>query len=245
MEGVIGSLLSQIPENEDEYTLLLYKELKDFVQKYIENESNEERRKRNWRWLMNWIGKSCYPELKIKKSGECLNRKNWIQSAYTEKEESLPFLDSNETVDYLKSHKEPFVSRLSSTKPGEITIQYIDEKTNDSPAKRFNYYTQKSNRDEKLEDYLNVIIDKKNQYNKKKIDKKTYQNYYEKPLPYETIETVVNKSPPKKKGIYLEPGEFSKRAIATKPLPREMKRLSSEPIFVSFKDLQEMMKNKK
>jgi len=204
MDQTIGALLSQIPDNEDEYTLLLYKELKDFVKKYIENESNEERRKRNWRWLMNWIGKNCYPELKQKKIGECLKRKNWIQSAYTEKEESLPFLDSNETVDYLRGHEDPFVSRFSSTIPGEITIQYINDKLNNSPAKRFNYHTQKSDKDERLEDFLNMILDMKNEENmmkkKKMIDKKVYENYYsEKPLPYETKEIIVEKSPPKNK----------------------------------------------
>jgi hypothetical protein len=202
MEQTIGALLSQIPDNQDEYTLLLYKELKNFVQKYIENESSEERRKRNWRWLMNWIGKNCYPELNQKKSGECLKRKNWIESAYTEKDESLPFLDSNETINYLRLHEDPFVSRFSSTIPGEITIQYIDEKK-DNPAKRFNYLTQKTKGGENLQDFLNMILDMKNEENirknKKKIDKKVYENYYSNtPLPYETTEIIVEKSPPKK-----------------------------------------------
>lgn len=51
-------------------------------------------------------------------------------------------------------------------------------------------------------------------------------------------------SVPEKKSIYLEPGEFTKRAIAAKPSPspRTIARLPSEPIFVSFKDIHEMMK---
>lgn len=202
MEQKIGKLLDEIPENESEYRQLLVNELKNFVDKYIVNEKNNQKKERNFRWLMNWIGKNCYDELSKKQSGECLKRKHWIESKYTEKEESLPFLDVNETIEYLQNNDKPFVSRFSSTIPGEITIQYVDPIKRNSPAKRFNYYSEKSVKDETIQDYIKTIIDTINEQklklNQRPINQKKYENYYSSPKK-NTTSTKKSKSPEKNK----------------------------------------------
>jgi hypothetical protein len=203
MEQKIGKLLDEIPENESEYRHLLEIELKNFVDKYIVNEKNTQKQERNYRWLMNWIGKNCYEELSKKQSGECLKRKHWIESKYTEKEESLPFLDVNETIEYLKNNDKPFVSRFSSTIPGEITIQYLDpmRRQHSPTAKRFNYYTEKSVKDETIQEYIKTIIDSINQQkiklNQRPINEKIYENYYSSPKKNTTSKKP--KSPEKNK----------------------------------------------
>jgi hypothetical protein len=176
------------------------------------------------------------------KKKECLERKEFIKDKYANKKETKPFLSLEESSNYLLNNlRNPdgaFVSRLSSRVPGELTIQHYNEEDGGQKAQRFDYKTQKNAKGESIDDYLKTLIEKKNEYIKKNnlqkerrlYDKSKVENYYSptgspkgqrksprqqkeeeeeeisfKPYSEEPIEE-------KKSGIYLQPGEFTKRA---------------------------------
>jgi hypothetical protein len=236
------------PDDYEKYAEMIMKDLDDFFFEHIQKETNMSKRKKNTAWLLNWIGKDCYQYLMNKedspKKKECEDRKSFIKDQYAKKKETKPFLDLNESKTYLFENKNnpdgAFVSRLSSTIPGDLTIQHIEDSDNSEKARRFNYKTQKSSPNQEfIDDYLKNLIEKKNQYIQKNnlqkplYDKTKVENYYSESTqkrksptkkenifvdqseeeisfqPYSTGEDISEKNV--KGGIYLAPGEFTKR----------------------------------
>lgn len=231
------------PDDYEKYAEMIMKDLDDFVYLHIQNETNMKKRQKNLAWLLNWIGKDCYDHLvhptSTEKTKECKDRKDFIKEQYTKKEETKPFLDQKESGQYLKDHvKDPdgaFVSRLSSTVPGELTIQHYDDQTGEQKARRFNYKTQRSSQTgESIDDYLKNLLEKKNEYITKNnlqkqrpiYDKTKVEHYYsetksprksprkqkDEEISFEPYMTTEEPVEVKKTGIYLQPGEFTKRA---------------------------------
>jgi hypothetical protein len=182
------------PDNYEPYAEMIMRDLDDFYNEHILNEMNMKKRQKNLAWLLNWIGNDCYEHLSNPKDSpkkkECMDRKDFIKEKYAKKKETKPFLDLEESSQYLLDNlRNPdgaFVSRLSSRVPGELTIQYYDEGTKSPNAQRFNYKTQKNTQGTSIDDYLQMLISKKNDYieknglkNKRPIyDKTKVENYY-------------------------------------------------------------------
>jgi hypothetical protein len=166
-----------IVDNPREYEKWIRQNMKDFVQLFIWTSKNPER---DYNWLLNWIGKDCYEAFIGKKNKpECQKRKAFLESKYKSKGESKPFYSGQESTNELLNKKIPFISRLSSTVPGDITIQWIDE-TKSPRARRFNYETQKSDSGQNIQDLIDEILKTKNL-----VEVDEYKNYYDVPQPYE------------------------------------------------------------
>ena len=229
------------PDNYEAYAQMIMSDLDEFVYEHIQKEKNMNKRQKNLAWLLNWIGKDCYDYLKnpgtSPKKKECEDRKNFIRDQYAKKEETKPFLDTDESTEYLMDNQfnpdAAFVSRLSSTAPGELTIQYINDEKKAPFAQRFNYKTLKRSNGESIDDFLRNLLKEKNEYYQKKNPKKRdtapiydttkAKNYYSESKPKKTKkieeEEVISFEPYStgeedvsgKKGTYLETGDFTKR----------------------------------
>lgn len=235
------------PDDYEKYAEMIMRDLDFFITEHIQKEMTMRKRQKNLAWLLNWIGQDCYQHLinpkDSPKKKECEDRRDFIRDKYANKKETKPFLDIGESSAYLSENKNnpdaAFVSRLSSTIPGELTIQHIEEDKNEALARRFNYKTQRSSptknnpNEEFIDDYLKNLIQRKNEYIQKHnlqkkrpiYDKTKVQNYYsdtkkspkkqqifeEEEISFQPYETVED-IPEPKKGTYLTTGEFTKRA---------------------------------
>lgn len=233
------------PDDYEKYAQMIMRDLEFFITEHIQKEMNMKKRQKNLAWLLNWIGQDCYQHLNSPKSSpkkkECEDRRDFIRDKYANKKETKPFLDIDESSLYLLENKNnpdgAFVSRLSSSVPGDLTIQHIEEATNEALARRFDYKTQRSRPTstnpnvESIDDYLKNLIQRKNEYIEKHnlqkkrplYDKTKVQNYYsdtkkspkkqqifeEEEISFQPYE-VVEDNP--EKGKYLTTGEFTKRA---------------------------------
>lgn len=215
-------------------TKIPYPEEIEFLNDLIEKIFDKKYTPEKLFWLLRWIGIDC----PFDNNKTCKERADIIMKIKELDPDSLNLLfETSETIGAKLQKKfgndEGLVFLLSRKVPGEINVvTYKDGKVKI-----------------KVSD-ISEVLDK-------------YGNFF---------------SVPEKKSIYLEPGEFTKRAIAAKPLsspparrklkpedihmtfeelnksqasprrppppppPRTIARLPSEPIFVSFKDIHEMMK---
>jgi hypothetical protein len=187
-----STLYDFYPDNVKQYREWIKQNMKAFVEAFILTSDDPER---NYKWLMNWIGKDCYDHFIGKKSiPECQKRKDFLLAKYVDQNESLPFYNGEESSKRLQNNEIPFISRLSSTTPGEVTIQWYDDETESNPARRFNPYTGKATdnrfQGQDIQEYIDDIVEKRGPKLKKKKSRQQYKNYYSDVniQPYETTE---------------------------------------------------------
>jgi hypothetical protein len=148
---------------------------KEWIQSNIKIECTSER---DVRWLINWLGKDITDP-------DFIRRKVFLNSDYFQKKESKPFFTIEESNDLLLDQPDLcFISRLSSTQPGEVTIQHYDSIFNQSICKRFDCETFMSTDPFSNKIHINFYIQSIFLRKGKSIPK---INYYAVVVPYLTI----------------------------------------------------------
>lgn len=174
-------LYEDIPDNYEDYKKWINENMKNFIELFMKNTMNP---KKDYVWLMNWIGKDCYVNfIEDKVDEECFRRKKFLMEQYVNKTESRPFFDSEQSNLLLEENEEPFVSRFSSTVPGDLTIQWWNDESKEAQARRFKYDTLEASdskfNKQKIQEYVDYIEAKKAKFLKPKIIKRsTNQPYY-------------------------------------------------------------------